>query len=69
MDVYSIEWLDFYGGVVGMFERMRYHFLTKNMYGSYLEVGVQARMGVGTGIFISFLNNIWWELGDFIIDI
>ena len=53
VDIYAVRLLDFYGGMVGMFNTMRCHFLTKiYMYGRFLEVVVQACTGVGTGLFL-----------------
>ena len=32
VDIYAVRLLDFYGGIVGMFNTMRCHFLTKKIY-------------------------------------
>ena len=42
----------------------------KEMHAKCLEVGVQARAGVGTGLFSRKeyrAKCVWWKLGDFII--
>ena len=70
MDVYDGRRLDFYGVIVGVFDIVRHHFLIKRS--CCPEVSVQSRAGVNTGLFARKkygVKFVWWELGEFIIDL